>query len=85
MSNKYPRIVDKGRSPTFSLRERERNGRKIDPHYGKPCIVCGFGTARIAWVEVNYFRGEDESIRVCCECSKVPAIKLIKLWGQGDD
>lgn len=57
--SKYPRIVENGRKPRADM-----DGGK---NYGKPCIICGTGTVGSKWIQVNYFRGEDEEIRVCSE------------------
>lgn len=80
--SKYPRIVERGSKPHYKLKDRERSGRNTDPHYGKPCVVCGLGTTRKVWVQVNYFRGEDEELRVCCDCWKTPTDKLLVIWEQ---
>ena len=44
-------------------------GRKILPHKksigGLPCIICGEHTAGRVDIEVSWFRGEDEQVRVC--------------------
>ncbi len=53
--NKYPRI-----------------GRKKKPKTpgGLPCIICGAITTGLVEIEVDYFRGDDESVRVCADHQK---------------
>lgn len=57
MSKAYPNICGSNRKPNKDL-----DG---SINYGKPCVVCGTGTIGEKWVQFNYFRGEDELIRVC--------------------
>ena len=44
-------------------------GSKKLPHKtsvgGLPCIICGELTTGKVDIEVNYFRGDDEQVRVC--------------------
>ena len=88
--NKYPRISDRGPSPKShhhgrkSWQQMELEGRiKQGLSYGKPCLICGRGTTRKAWVEVNWFRGEDIELRVCCDCAKTPSEELLRRWSDG--
>jgi len=55
----YPRIEGARRRP-----DQVKDGGK---NYGKPCVICGKGTCGEKWVQYSYFRGEDETIRVCHE------------------
>lgn len=54
MAQQYPRI-----------------GCKIPPRKnsagGLPCIICGEPTTSKADIEVNWFRGDDDQVRVCTE------------------
>jgi hypothetical protein len=34
---------------------------------GLPCIICGVPTTGKVNIEVNWFRGDDEEVRVCAE------------------
>lgn len=34
---------------------------------GLPCIVCGAPTTGKVDIEVNWFRGDDEQVRVCSD------------------
>ena len=69
---KYPRIVNSYRQP-----HAERDGGTL---YGKPCVICGTGTVGTKWVEVNWFRGEDEEARVCAAHWKTPNHIIIAAW-----
>ena len=44
-------------------------GRKKKPKNagGLPCIICGVPTTGKVDIEVNWFRGDDEEVRVCAE------------------
>ena len=70
MSKKYPRIQGSRRRP-----DKDKDGSK---NYGKPCVVCGKGTCGEKWEQVSWFRGEDETIRVCAEHWKMPDDEIIK-------
>ena len=59
MSKKYPRIIEYRRKP-----DRDKDG---SCNYGKPCVICGRNTIGSKWVQWNYFRGEDEEVRICYE------------------
>lgn len=37
---------------------------------GLPCIICGVPTTGKVDIEINYFRGDDEQVRVCAEHQK---------------
>lgn len=72
----YPRIVENGRRPN-----KERDGSK---DYGKPCVICGTGTVGSKWIQVSWFRGDDEEVRLCAEHYKLPAPDIIKASGWGN-
>jgi hypothetical protein len=57
MGKQYPRIEGRRRKPN-----PEKDGTK---NHGKPCVFCGKGTIGEKWVQFNYMRGEDETVRVC--------------------
>jgi len=42
-------------------------GCKKSPRYigGLPCIICGVPTTGKVDIEINWFRGDDEQVRVC--------------------
>ena len=44
-------------------------GRKKRPKNagGLPCIICGIPTTGKIDIEVNWFRGDDDQVRVCAE------------------
>ena len=50
MAKKYPAIGHK---------------RKPKNLGGLPCIICGAQTTGKVGIEVNYFRGDDDQVRVC--------------------
>jgi hypothetical protein len=79
---KYPRIVERGMKPNFRQIQREVDGQKTDPKYGKPCVKCGKGTTRKVWVQVNWFRGEYEEMRLCCDCWDTPSPELLRIFGR---
>jgi len=47
-------------------------GRKKKPKNagGLPCIICGIPTTGKVDIEVNWFRGDDEVVRVCAKHQK---------------
>ena len=53
----YPRVQGARRKP-----DENKDGSK---NYGKPCVVCGVGTCGEKWIQFNYMRGDDETVRVC--------------------
>lgn len=55
MAKKYPAIGHK---------------RKPKNTGGLPCIICGVLTTGKVDIEINWFRGDDEQIRVCAEHQK---------------
>lgn len=69
---RYPRIVEYKRKP-----DTTKDGSKS---YGKPCVVCGTGTTGAKWIQVNWFRGEDEEARVCANDWKKPDAEIIAAW-----
>ena len=70
MSKKYPNISRSLKNPN-----KERDGEK---NYGKPCVMCRKSTIGQKWVQVSWFRGEDEIIRVCAEHWKTKDIELLE-------
>lgn len=48
----------------------------------RACAVCGNRPAGFQWVEVSIFRGEDEVINVCRECSKTRKDEVLTKWQQ---
>ena len=75
--SKYPRIMSRGTKPRFQLVYKEQTEREKNPKYGKPCVICGDGTTRRVWVQVSWFRGDDEELRVCCDCWNTPTTTLL--------
>lgn len=69
--SKYPRIVESGRKPTEACEKTNQ---------GKPCVCCGKMTNGSKEIQVNWFRGEDESARVCSLCWKKPSDEIINCW-----
>jgi len=69
---KYPLISGSRRRP-----DGDRDGKK---NYGKPCVICGKGTRGEKWIQVSYFRGEDELAKVCAEHWKEPDNDIIAAW-----
>jgi hypothetical protein len=59
MAKTYPRIEGHRRKP-----DAKRDGSK---NYGKPCVFCGKGTVGEKWVQFDWMRGNDETVRVCAE------------------
>ena len=70
--HKFPRIIEKGRKP-----DKERDGEE---NYGKPCAVCETGTVGFQWVQVNWFRGDDEKVPICTTCWKLPKTEILTAW-----
>lgn len=64
MTNAYPKLGETRRKPN-----KDRDGGK---NYGKPCLICGVGTVGEKFVQVSWFRGEDETVRLCAEHWKSP-------------
>ena len=64
MSKKYPLISGYRRKP-----DEKMDGTK---NYGKPCVFCRTNTCGEKWVQFNYMRGEDETVRVCAEHWSMP-------------
>ena len=50
MAKKYPAI---------GIKKKPKNAG------GLPCIICGVLTTGKVDIEVNYFRGDDDQVRVC--------------------
>jgi len=71
----YPRIGNTRRKPVNDL-----DGSK---NYGKPCVVCGTGTVGEKFVQVNWMRGEDETVRICADHWKAPDETIIQYWSHG--
>jgi len=70
MSKDYPLISGSRRQPNA-----DRDGGK---EYGKPCIVCGIGTIGEKFVQISWFRGEDETVRVCADHWKLSDSVILK-------
>ena len=54
MARKYPRII-----------EGKRESKRAQEGQGKPCIVCRRMTTGFRWVQINWFRGDDDEARSC--------------------
>ena len=56
-------------------------GQKKLPHKksvgGLPCIICGEPTTGKVDIEVNYFRGDDEQVRVCPTHQKKHDVEIL--------
>ncbi len=69
---KYPRIGGIARKP-----KAHKDGLK---NYGKPCVICGIGTAGEKFIQVSYMRGDDETVRVCAKHWKLPNNVILSKW-----
>jgi hypothetical protein len=47
--------------PSIGIKKKPKNAG------GLPCIICGVPTTGKVDIEVNWFRGDDEQVRVCAE------------------
>lgn len=70
MAKKYPVINGARKKPN-----KNKDGKS---NYGAPCVICGKGTIGEKWIQVNWFRGDDESARVCHEHWKTPESEIIE-------
>ncbi len=68
----YPRFGGDARKPKPNFVEGKGQG--------KPCTFCGTFTTGIKFIEVNWFRGDDEEVRVCRNCWKKPKLDLIEAY-----
>lgn len=74
MTKHYPLMKGHRRKPNADM-----DGSK---NYGKPCEVCGVGTAGEKWMQVSYMRGEDQTVRVCADDWNIDDKTLIeKVYG----
>ena len=55
---KYPRI---------GVKRKPRDPKETQ---GLPCIICGKLTTGKVDIETNWFRGDDDQVRVCAEHQK---------------
>lgn len=57
----YPKIVSR-------FRKAKRPGEKnYSEKQGYPCLICGRMTLGGWWVQVSWFRGDDEIAQACYE------------------
>jgi hypothetical protein len=65
MAKKYPAI---------GCKKKPRNAG------GLPCIICGVQTTGKVDIEVSWFRGDDEQVRVCAEHQSKNDAAILKAY-----
>jgi len=68
MSAKYPRLAE---------------WKRPKPNSGRVCRLCGAKPAGLIFIQVSWFRGEDEIIATCDLCKKTRKNELLNLFLRG--
>lgn len=68
MAREYPRVEETRHQPKWVA---------MGPNKGPKCCVCGAKAVASPWVQVNWFRGEDEGPFKACKEHKSDAQALL--------
>lgn len=79
MPREYPRVVDSRREKRWTLTPKGQKIPKGRTHPNKipRCRVCGELATYSSWVQVNWFRGDDEGPFPACNAHKEDAAGLL--------
>lgn len=69
---KYPKLGEWKKQPSF---EKEAHFQRTKQ--GKKCLCCDQFTNGKRFVQVNFFRGDDELIALCSVCKKKPEKEIV--------